>query len=279
MSSFLHNVTQFLAVVSVFVLQDLFFWTDLEPPHLFLTPARTKLFFEFFIPHIKYVLEGKVANSPIATIVLPPPPSIGALIAHGSVNCHQHCLLGNLYVLGIDLDIYTEDPSKFWHCGRLGFWKVILTGRHFHLAARVLLLSIGAQPPQIEYITNIMDHPLPSLPFHLHHLYVELLANRTWLRSTKEEQKRAFVFDLVNIKPDGKPIEVVEVLARPDPGWVSWSHWEYWSSLLLSLLFLIHPSIPLPTSTLNPSHPFHHTTLSMMLFRTSPEIVYSRYFR
>ena len=107
MSSFLHYVTQFLAVVSVFVLQDLFFWTDLEPPYLFLTPTRTKLFFEFFIPHIKYVLEGKVANSPIATIVLPPPPSIGTLIAHGSVNCHQHCFLGNPYMLGFDLDIHT----------------------------------------------------------------------------------------------------------------------------------------------------------------------------
>ena len=167
----------------------------MEPPHLFLTPTRTKPVFEFVIPHITYVLEGKVANSPIATIVLPPPPSIGALIAQGSVNCHQHCqygryFSGNLFVLDIDqdMDIF-RDPSKFWHCGRLGFGKVILSGRHFHLAARVLLLSIGAQPPQIEYITNIMDHPT-TLPFHLHHLHVELPANRTWLRSTKEETKK-----------------------------------------------------------------------------------------
>ena len=256
MSSFLHNVTQVLAVVSVLVLQDLFFWTDLEPHHFFLTPTRTKLFFEFFITHIKYVLEGKVANSPIATIVLPPPPSIGTLIAQGSVNCHQHCLLGNQYVLEIDLDIYTEDPSKFWHCGRLGFWKVILTGRHFHLAARVLLLSIGAQPPQIEYITNIMDYP-PSL-----FIFIMFMSNYQPIEpgwgQQRQKQKRSSVFDLINIEPDGKPIEVVEVLARPDPGWVSWSHWEYWSSLLLSLLFLIPPSIPLPTSTPNPSHPFHH---------------------
>ena len=249
MSSFLHNVTQVLAVVSVLVLQDLFFWTDLEPHHLFLTPTRTKPIFEFYITHIKYVLEGKVANSPIATIVLPPPPSIGALIAHGSVNCHQHCLLGNQYVLEIDLDIYTEDPSKFWHCGRLGFWKVILSGRHFHLAARVLLLSIGAQPPQIEYITNIMDHPVPSLPFHLHHLYVELSANRTWLRSTKEETKKIFC------------IWLDQYWARRKTHWSCWSFGEAGSRVgqLVTLRILIVSSAlpPLSDTPLHPSSNFN----------------------
>ena len=65
------------------------------------------------------MLEGKVANSPIATIVLPPPPSIGALIAQGSVNCHQHCqygryFSGNLFVLDIDqdMDIYSGTPQN-----------------------------------------------------------------------------------------------------------------------------------------------------------------------
>ena len=268
MSSFLHNVTQFLAVVSVLV-DKIYFSAQTWS---YLTFSWTKPVFEFVIPHITYVLEGKVANSPIATIVLPPPPSIGALIAQGSVNCHQHCqygryFSGNLFVLDIDqdMDIF-RDPSKFWHCGRLGFGKVILSGRHFHLAARVLLLSIGAQPPQIEYITNIMDHP-PTL-----FIFIIFMSNYQRIEpgwgQQRKKPKRSSVFDLINIEPDGKPIEVVEVLARPDPGWVSWSHWEYWSSHLPPLLFLIHPSISLPTSTLNPFHTFQHTTLSMLLFRT-----------